>query len=193
MPWIGLLLITHLCLLCHSSPVSQDLLRLLIKEVAGGHNPMEDESGISNNVDSEEKDVLIHKYGDIEGLDDEPGVEEKDGTLHVKGSKILSIQQLKSEAEKVSSDVVPGPGQPEPIPKIPGLETGADGELYFNGNRVKSITDLGSDDNDSDDDDDDEPALTRVFSIILIIINSVNFILIIIIMIVMMRMMSNLH
>ena len=50
------------------------------------------------------------------------------------------------------------------IPKIPGLTIGADGEFYYNGDRVKSITPLGSDVNnkafhnnvDNDDEDDDD-------------------------------------
>ena len=155
MPWTGLLLITHLCWLCHSNPVDVGLWNTLLKELGISDNVGNLEADFDN-IDNSEADTLIHKgKGNIENLKKHPGAEEKDDEFFIDGYKIKSLPPDIGNlgAKMVSSDEATG--ESESIPNIPGLEKRKKG-LYFNGNRVKNIIDLGPDDSDGDDDDGDD-------------------------------------
>ena len=132
MPWTGLLLVTHFCFLCQASPVnvSEQLMDQLMKHYEGlGMESGEPEDDVLNPVSSDELSEPLMNLGE-----DDLDSGEVPGSADVPGER--KVNKL--------------------LPQIPGLETGADGELYFQGNRVKSITDLGSNDNDADGDDDDD-------------------------------------
>ena len=94
-----------------------------------------------------------------EALDMDSGEPEDDDVLNPVSSDKYSEPLINSgDADGDSGEVLSSAqvANRQNVPKIPGLEKGADGKLYFKGNRVKSITDLGSDDNDADGDDDDD-------------------------------------
>ena len=156
MPWTGLLLITHLCWLCHSSPVDENLWNTLLESLGISDNVDNSEAELGfDNVDNSEADTLIHKKGKFKNLKEHPGAEEKGKDLFIDGYKIKSLPPDIGDlgVKMVSSDE--DTGESESIPNIPGLEKRKEG-LYFNGNRVKNIIDLGPNESDEDDDDGDD-------------------------------------
>ena len=89
MPRSGLLLLlTHLCLLCHSSPVDEDILGLIQKELA-----MDTDDDLLRAVSEEE--VIEDEIP--EELEQIPGFEHREDGLYFKGAKVSRIMDLGSD------------------------------------------------------------------------------------------------